>query len=395
MAEPLEGLVVLDHSAMISGPYCTRLLADLGADVIKVEAPGGDHMRRLRPRTRGASRFFGQLNAGKRSVVLDLRHKAGRDAALELARGADVVIDNWRPGVADRLGVGYDDCRRVNGRIVHCSISGYGRAGRHADRAAFAPTIHAFSGFDLASMSYQPDHDRPPVTGVFVADFLGGALAFGAIMTALHRRAAEGVGSQVDVSMMEGMLSMLVYELQAAVAGLTERRITHPPVRTLDGHLSLTIVNDANWAATAAAIGRPELAADERFRDVSSRTRNWAELQAHVAAWAAGRTTAEAEARLLAAGAPAARYRSVGDILADPELRGGFRDVLDAAGPFPVPVTPFRLDEVATPAGGTRVPALGEHTREVLESVARLPPEEIDALFEAGAAVQLDARGDQ
>lgn len=379
-AGPLGGLTVLDFSTMIAGPYCTRMMADLGAAVIKVEPPDGDHMRKLRPRKHGSSRFFGQLNVGKRSVVLDLSTEQGRDAALALAGRADIVLENWRPGVAARLGLTYEACRKARRDVIYCSISGWGQSGPNATRAAFAPVVHAASGFDMANLSYQPPGSIPPVTGVFVGDILGGATAFGAILAALRQRDVSGAGTRIDLSLVEAMLSMPIYEFQAELADLREMRPSHRPVPTADGFIILTIVSDLNWQATARAIGQAELGADPRFRDVKARTEHWEELHQLVCDWAASRTAAQAEAEMLAAGVPAARYQTMGSILADEHLRGRgvFRTVSDAVGQFTVPATPFRFDDVITPADGAMAPVLGADTSTVLQEAgvpADLPAE--------------------
>jgi crotonobetainyl-CoA:carnitine CoA-transferase CaiB-like acyl-CoA transferase len=385
---PLAGVRVIDLSSMMAGPHCARLLADQGADVIKVESLTGDHMRKLRPRKQGHSRFFGQLNVGKRSVALDLKQPRGHQALMALASRADVLVEAWRPGVAAKLGLGYDECRTVNGRLVYCSISGYGQQGPDAGRAAFAPVIHAASGYDMAMQPYQPPGSPPPTTGVYVGDILGGTVAYGSVVTALLRRDRTGQGARVDVSLVDSMMSVLVYELQAAQAGVTDTRVSHPPLPTLDGWVAVTIVNDGTWSAMTRAMGRPELAGDGRYRDVASRTEHWDELQAAMAAWSCALSTDEAETRLLAAGVPAARHRTSADLLADEHLlsRGTFPGVADAAGEFRSMAGPFRLDDVVTPAAGSRVPALGEHTVEVLESVAGLPAAAVREMVDAGVA---------
>lgn len=387
MTGPLTGLKVVDLTSMMAGPYCTRLMADLGADVIKVEAVDGDHMRRLKPRRNGASRFFGQLNAGKRSVALDLRSPAGVRAALRLAESADVLLESWRPGVADRLGLGYKACHALAPRLVYCSISGYGQSGPDAGRAAFAPNIHATSGFDVANSAYQHGSAEPPVTGIFIGDILGGTLAFGAVLAGLRERDTTGNGPHIDVSLMDAMVSTLVYEVQNAVAGSTEARPTHRPIPASDGHFVLTIVNDHNWAGVARAIGRPELAGDPRFHNLRARTEHWDEIHELVCAWAANRSAAEAEREMLANGVPAARYRSPADLLADPHLlaRDHFRRATDHGGEFHVPATPFRFDDTASPAHGTTVPALGADTHTVLRD-AGLSEEDIDRMLADGTA---------
>jgi crotonobetainyl-CoA:carnitine CoA-transferase CaiB-like acyl-CoA transferase len=372
-AGPLAGLTILDFTTMMAGPHCTRMMADLGATVIKVESPDGDHMRKLRPRKSGSSRFFGQLNVGKRSVVLDLSQEPGQTAALDLVARADVVLESWRPGVAARLGLSYQACRQAREDVIYCSISGWGQAGPNATRAAFAPVVHAASGFDMANLIYQPTGSIPPVTGVFVGDILGGTMAFGAILAGLRQRDVTGVGSRIDLSLVEAMLSMPVYEFQAELAALTEQRPSHRPVPTADGFIILTIVSDANWQAVARALGQPELGRDPRFTDVKARTVHWDELHQLVCDWAASRTADQAEAEMLAAGVPAARYQTMASVLADEHLRGRgvFRTAADAAGEFTVPATPFRFDDVITPPDGSAVPALGADTEAVLKEAGR------------------------
>jgi CoA:oxalate CoA-transferase len=366
----LADLTVVDFSSMVAGPYCTRMMADLGATIIKVESPEGDHMRKLQPREGGSSRFFGQLNAGKRSVVLDLSSEPGRAAALSLVAGADVVVENWRPGVAERLGLSYEDCRRAQVKIIYCSISGWGQDGPNSRRAAFAPVVHAASGFDMANLAYQEPGALPPVTGVMIGDILGGTMAFGAILTALHKRSTTGAGGEIDVSLVEAMLSMPIFELQAALAKMTEGRPAHRPVRTSDGFVILTVVSDQNWRCVARALGRPELASDPRFADLGGRSANWDELHRLVADWAITRTAEEAEAALLEAGVPAARYQTMASLLDDEHLRSRdvFRPAIDSAGEFLVPATPFRFDGQVTPPVGARVPALGADTAAFLDA---------------------------
>jgi CoA:oxalate CoA-transferase len=261
-------------------------------------------MRKLRPRKSGSSRFFGQLNVGKRSVTLDLSAGPGCQAALALAARADIVLESWRPGVAERLGLTYEACRAVREDVIYCSISGWGQSGPNARRAAFAPVVHAASGFDMANLFYQPPGTIPPVTGVFVGDILGGTMAFGAILAGVRKRDATGAGSHIDLSLVEAMLSMPVYEFQAELADLREMRPSHRPVPTADGFIILTIVSDLNWRAAARALGRPELGTDPRFVDVKARTLHWDELHQLVCDWAGSRTAAQAEAEMLAAGSP-------------------------------------------------------------------------------------------
>ncbi|HEY3187105.1 MAG TPA: CoA transferase, partial [Solirubrobacteraceae bacterium] len=180
--EILAGLRVLDLTTTIAGPHCTRLLADLGASVVKIEAPDGDMMRTRPPLRNGASSHFGQLNAGKRSVVLDLKQPAAVEIVTRLVRRADVLVENFRPGVMTRLGLGYASLAAIRPELVYCAISGYGQTGPSADLPAYAPVIHAASGYDVAHMSYQESRTRPDNNGIFIADVLSGTYAFGAIL---------------------------------------------------------------------------------------------------------------------------------------------------------------------------------------------------------------------
>src|SRR5262245_54910089 len=190
MHRAFAGLRVVDFTTTSAGPHGTRLLADLGADVVKVEAPEGDVMRSRPPLRNGASSYFGQLNAGKRSVVLDLKEARGVAAAHRLAAQADILVENYRPGVMRRLGLDFPVLEQANPRLVYCSISGYGQTGPSGELPAYAPVIHATSGYELAHLAYQRGRSHPDNCGVYVADVITGTYAFGAIATALHQRRA-------------------------------------------------------------------------------------------------------------------------------------------------------------------------------------------------------------
>ena len=181
----LEGLRVLDFSTTIAGPHCSRMLADMGAEVIKVESAEGETMRHRPPLRNGSSTVFGQLNAGKKSLVLDLKSPAAIDAVRRLVATADILVENFRPGVMRRLKLDYDSLQALNPRLIYCSISGYGQTGPSAELPAYAPVIHAASGYDMAHLSYQPGRTRPDYCGIYHADVLTGVYAFGAISAAL------------------------------------------------------------------------------------------------------------------------------------------------------------------------------------------------------------------
>src|ERR1700734_1807172 len=209
-----QGLRVLDFSTTIAGPHCTRMLADMGAEVIKIEPAEGETMRTRPPVRGGFSSTFGQLNAGKKSLVLDLKSPDAVDAIRRLVAGADVVVENFRPGVMRRLKLDYDSLKDLNPKLIYCSISGYGQTGPSAELPAYAPVIHAASGYDMAHLSYQPGRDRPDYCVIYHADVLTGVYAFGAISAALYRRHDTERGQHIDVSMLESMLTLPLNELQ-------------------------------------------------------------------------------------------------------------------------------------------------------------------------------------
>ncbi len=215
-SRPLEGLRILDFSTTIAGPHCSRLLADMGADVIKVESPEGDLMRSRPVQRDGASTMFGQLNAGKKSIVLDLKRPESIAAIKKLVAKVDILVENYRPGVMKRLGLDYPVLAAVNPKLIYCAISGYGQTGPGAGRPAYAPVIHAATGYDMAHLFYQQGRERPDNCGIFVADYASGAYAMGAILAALHQRHTTGKGQMVDVSMFETLVGMLLGEVNRA-----------------------------------------------------------------------------------------------------------------------------------------------------------------------------------
>lgn len=368
MTHPVPAPVrVVDFTQVMAGPFCTRLMADVGADVIKIEPPGGDAMRGRPPLRDGQSTYFGTLNAGKRSVVLDLKTEAGRQDAFALAASADVVVENFRPGVMARLGLGWGALSAANPRLVYCSISGFGQEGGASTRPAYAPIIHAASGLDLALMQFQTGAERPAPTAMFHADVLAGVYAWGAIQTALLARASTGLGQSIDVALMDSLLSMMVYECQEAQFPQNRKRHVYTPIKTLDGFVMVVPLSDKNFSAMVDVLGHPQWAADPQFAGSSGREANWAELMAHVEGWTVTRTAQDCEDRFNAAGVPCSRYRTVAEVLDDPitKARGVMGTVEDAAGCFGTPNPPFRMSQ--SPAQvGRKIPSLGEGNAEFL-----------------------------
>jgi CoA:oxalate CoA-transferase len=387
----LDGVRVLDFSIMLAGPYCTRLLASMGADVLKIEPPEGDDMRLrapLRPDAQGGrhSAYFGQLNAGKRSLALDLKCADSLAVIKRLVSGCDVLVENFRPGVMERLGLGHEALAAINPRLVYCSISGYGQTGEGAGKAAYAMMVQAASGFDRTLMRYAGDRDRPAHGAVFVADLLGGINAFAAIQAALVQRQRTGLGQRVDVALMDGMLNLLIYELQEAQFPVHTPRPTYGPVRASDGDLLIAPITQRNFDALREVTGLRELNEDPRFATLPSRSANWAAMMTVVETWTRRHTVAACVDALDAAGVPCAAYADPGDSLRDPHLiqRGVFAPVSDAAGVFTGVNPPWQMS--ASPgASGERVPGVGEHTAALLHELLNVDAAELARLRAAGA----------
>ena len=383
---PLEGIRVLDFSIMLAGPYCARLLADVGAEVIKIEPPEGDDMRLRTPLREGHSAYFGQLNAGKKSLALDLKSAEAIRLVHRLVAEADILVENFRPGVMERLGLGYEALHEINPRLIYCSISGYGQSGPEAERAAYAMIVHAESGFDRSLMRYAGDRDRPAAGAIFVADVLGGIFGYSAIQTALVQRSRTGKGQRVDVALMDCMLNLLIYELQEAQFPIRAPRPTYGPVRARDGDLLIAPVTARNFAALCEVTGQRELADDPRFNALPARGANWTAMMQVVEKWTGLHTVDECVAALDAAGVPCARYRDPGAALADPHLiaRGAFATIADGAGEFFGVNAPWKMSGAQTSIGRD-IPAVGAHRDEVLSRTLGLSPEAIAALVRLGA----------
>ena len=383
---PLEGIRVLDFSIMLAGPYCARLLADVGADVIKIEPPEGDDMRLRTPLRDGNSAYFGQLNAGKRSLALDLKSAEAIKLVHRLIAETDVLVENFRPGVMDRLGLGYEALREINPQLIYCSISGYGQTGPAAERAAYAMIVHAESGFDRSLMRYAGDRDRPARGAIFVADVLGGIFGYSAIQTALVQRGRTGQGQRIDVALMDCMLNLLVYELQEAQFPVHASRPTYGPVRTLDGDILIAPITARNFAALCELTGQAELVDDARFCTVPARGANWTAMMQVIEQWTQRLTVRECIAALDKVGVPSAVYRDPGAALTDPHLleRGAFVTIADGAGEFVGVNAPWKMSGADT-AMKREIPGVGAHRDEVLLQDLGLSAEAIAGLADAGA----------
>lgn len=390
----LSGLKVLDLSRVLSGPFATMVLADLGATVVKVEDPArGDDTRHWRPPQQGTeASYFLSVNRSKRSVAIDLKHPDGRALALQLASRADVLVENFRPGVAARLGLGYDDVRARNPGIVYASISGYGQTGPMAARPGYDAIAQAVSGM----MSITGEAGGPPVRpGVATADVGAGMWAVIGILAALHVRSATGHGQWVDVSLLDGQVSWLTYVASGYRAtGRTPARYgsAHPTIvpyqafATRDGDLMVAVGNDALWRRFAETIGVGHLVDDPRFATNPDRVANREALVAEVSEALLADDATSWELALTEAGVPAARVNTVAEALAHPQVLAREMEVRTphpTAGTVRTLATPVRMSESAR-AGASAPPTLGQHTDDVLAELG-LDPGEIARLRRDGA----------
>jgi crotonobetainyl-CoA:carnitine CoA-transferase CaiB-like acyl-CoA transferase len=390
-----EGVRVLDLSRMLAGPYGSMLLADLGAEVIKVEEPdGGDPMRVMGPPflPEGESAYFLSINRNKKSIALDLTTPAGRDVFVDLATQADVVWENFRPGVMERLGLSYAALAGVNPRLILCSISAYGQDGPYRDWPAFDLALQAMGG----GMSLTGEEGGRPVRmGLPMGDLAGGMFGAFAVAGALFRRARTGQGAHVDLSLLDCQVSLLTYVAQYFWAdGRVPGRmgsghasvVPYQALATRDGHLIIAIFAEKFWGGFCRAVEHPEWEADPRFTTNRARLAHRETLMALVEAVFVDRATEDWLARLHAAGVPAAPILGVDRVLSDPQVRHR-RMVVDVEhprhGPLPTLGTPVKVDG-AMDLPVTAAPRLGEHTDALLSGLLKYPAERLAALRRDG-----------
>jgi len=399
-ARPLEGLVVLGAEQFIAGPYCTMLLADAGAEVIKIERPGvGDPRRTIGPYVMapdGKSRVSGgflEYNRNKKSVTLNIQSPEGKDILRRLAAQADVLVENFRPGTLDRLGLGYSQLSEINPRLVYAAVSGFGQLpeyqGPYSSWPAFDIVAEAMGGV----MHMVGFADRPPLTTLYgLADTYSGLVTAFGIMQALWARERTGRGQFVDTSMYDAMLAineraLAAYSLTGEVPGRGRETIQGPRGAFLakDGYVALNIPTDDQWSRLTTAIGRPELIEDERTRSGPARAANEDFVRPILEEWMSGLTKAEVVERLLAAGVPAGPVQTADEIFACPHVaaRRMLVDIEDPRlGTIRMARTPVRLSN-AGEVEGRPAPGLGEHTGEVLSRIG-VAPAELEALQAKG-----------
>ena len=376
---PLDGLTILDFTRVLAGPYCTMQLADLGARVIKIEQPGrGDDTRAWGPPfVGGESAYFLSINRNKESVALDLKHSRARGILDALVARADVVVENFRPGTMERLGLGYDTLAAAHSRIVYCSISGFGQTGPRRAEAGYDAMMQAEAGL----MSITGAADGPPFRlGVAIGDIATGMFAVQGILAALYARERSQRGQRVDIAMLDAVTALLTYQASIAFAtGDTPRRMgnRHPSIApydtftAADGEFVLSVGNDDQFRRLAGILRRPELGIDPQYASNADRVRHYDALRDTLSRLFSAWARADLLAALTAAGVPCSAVRSVTEALQDPQLSA--REMIVplehvSAGGIRVLGSPLKLSE--TPASvRTPPPALGQHTDAVLREI--------------------------
>ena len=391
---PLQHVKVLDLTQIMAGPYCTMMLADMGADVVKVEKPnGGDDTRRMGPPfIEGESAAFLGINRNKRSIVVDMKSERGLDLVRRMARESDILVQNFRPGALERMGLGYESVQEINPAIVYCTISGFGLTGPYARRGGFDLVAQGMSG--LMSVN-GPEGGPPTKVGVPICDLNAGMYAAIGILTAYVHRLRTGRGQHVDTSLLEGGIAYTFWESMMYFAtgdipgpkGSTHR-LTAPyqPFETTDGYVNVGAANQANWERLCAAIGRDELISDPRFVQPKDRMNNLDDLAATLEETFECETSAYWLEKLESAGVPVGPIYDLKEVYEDPQVRA--RDMFvetehPVAGRVGNIGIPIKLSE--TPGRFRRpAPTLGQHTSEVLRDLG-CTDDEIQFLRSEGA----------
>jgi crotonobetainyl-CoA:carnitine CoA-transferase CaiB-like acyl-CoA transferase len=390
---PLDGVVVLDLTRALAGPYCTLMLGDLGADVIKVESPEGDESRTWGPPfVNGETSYFMTVNRNKRSIILNLKQPAAVEVLHRLARGADVLVENFRPGTLARLGLSPHTALELNPRLVYCAITGFGQDGPRRDQPAYDLILQGMGG--VMSLTGPPD-GGPNKAGIPIGDLAAGMFAAYAIAAALYERERSGQGQIVDTSLLGGQVALLSYQAGAYFAtGRAPGRVgnrhsqiaPYETFATADGHVNIGVANEALWARFCEALELQPLRADPRFTTNGERVANRETLVAAIAPRLRELPSAEVLRRLEAAGVPCGPIYDLAEVFADPQTEHlGLKPTVEhpRAGQWNMPGLPYRLSR--TP-GGVRLPAplLGEHTDAILAALDYTPAD-VAALRATGA----------
>lgn len=393
MTKPLDGLRVIDLTRVLAGPFSTMLMADMGADVIKIENPkGGDDSRAFGPYKNGLSAYYMGLNRGKRSVTLNLKEEKGKEILKSLVKDADILVENYKPGTMKKLGLDYETLRKINPGLIYAASSGFGQTGPYSSRAAYDLIVQGMSGF-MSITGFDAEH--PVKAGSSIADIFAGTFTAIGVLSALQHRNKTGQGQMVDVA----MLDCMVATLENAIAtfdcvgkspepiGNVHRSIApFASFPTADGQVNVCAGNDELWRRFCEVVGMSEYARDERFADNKRRVENFGELAGIIAEHTRKKSTAEWTKALDAVKVPCGPIMNMEQVAQDPHVRARNMIVELAhpiAGNLLVPGTAIKFSE--TPAGiKCPAPGLGEHNKEIFKGLLGLSEAEIDELKKKG-----------
>lgn len=389
MKQALEGIKVLDLTRVLAGPYATMVMADMGADVIKIEAPEvGDDSRQFGPYIKDESAYFMSLNRNKRSITLNLKAPKAKELFIEMVKKADVVVENYRPGTMEKLGLGYEDLKKINPKIIYAAASGFGHSGPYSKRAAYDAVVQAMGG--IMSIT-GPVGGKPTRVGPSIGDVTAGLFTAIGILAALNYRNNTGVGQKVDVAMLDCQVAILENAIARYVvtgtapkpAGNRHSSITpFEPFETSDGEIMIAAGNDALFVKMCELFGTEEWVQDERFKTNPQRTKHVEELVPLITAVTKTKTTKEWQDLLDKAGVPNGPINTIDKVMEDPQVLA--RNMIvevdhPVAGHLKMAGVPIKMSETQGIVR-THAPLLGQHTEEILKELLGMSTEEIDAL---------------
>lgn len=392
---PLAGLRVLDLSRVLAGPYCAMVLADLGAEVVKIEVPGtGDDSRAFGPFVGTESAYFMSLNRNKKSMTLNLKDEDAKEIFLDLVKQADVLVENYRPGTMEKLNLGYDILSQINPGLIYAGISGFGNTGPYRLKAAYDVVVQGMGG--IMSITGFPE-GMPTRVGASIGDITAALFGVIGILSALNKRHETGKGQMVDVSMLDCQVAILEnalarYEVTGQVPGRLGNR--HPSITPFsavpasDGHMIVAIGNDNLWQQFCKLVDRPDLGEDNRYLKNKSRTDNWASLEPELIEIFERRTISEWIATLEATGIPCGPINTIDKVLQDPQIIA--RNMIEesvhpVAGKLRMAGSPVKMSDAPDYVVRQPAPMLGQHTDALLKQLLHLSETEILALREKGA----------
>ena len=385
---------VLDLSRVLAGPFCSMILADMGADVIKIEMPGrGDDSRSFPPFKNGRSLYYINLNRGKRSMTLNLKHPEGKRIFKELVKRCDVLIENFRPGTMEKLGLGYEVLKRLNPRLIYASISGFGRTGPYRTRPGYDIIGQAMGG--LLSVTGWPD-SPPTRVGTAIGDILSALFCCIGILVALKVRERTGRGQLIDVSLVDSVFASLENipqkyfvegEVPTRIGNRYEFVYPYDTFKTIDGWVVIAVANDAIWKRFVSASGLKHLTHDGRFATNADRVKNHEALKGEIEKWTSKHSSSEIVDLLNRSGVPASQIYTIRDVIEDPHIAIARRMIIEMAHPIIGSVkllgSPIKMSETNPQPRGL-APELGEHTEEILREMLGMRGEEIKSLRRKG-----------